>query len=397
MPQYRYTAKDIQSKVIKGKMDAPDPQQLAVALRETGLFVLSSHEVEEKETNTYKLKANELSEFSRQIGTMLGSGISLVRALGIMLQRDLKERLKLIYTGIYRSLQQGKTISTAMSEQGKAFPELLINMFRAGESSGQLEKTAMKMATHYEKEHRLNNKIKSASMYPLILLGLTVGIMVLIFTVVLPTFFDLFVGMELPIYTQIIIAISNGLTQYWYVILIVVLCIIGLCTMLLYKESVRIKVDKIKLRLPIAGKLLKIIYTARFARTLCSLYTSGLSMIDSLRISQGIIGNQYISSQFQTVIRDVRNGQPLSSAIKTVDGFDPKLPSTIYIGEETGRLDDMLESVADSFDYESEMATQRMVALMEPLLIVIMAVLIGIVMISVMVPIYTLYTTIGQS
>lgn len=120
-------------------------------------------------------------------------------------------------------------------------------------------------------------------------------------------------------------------------------------------------------------------------------------MIDSLRISQGIIGNQYISSQFQTVIRDVRNGQPLSSAIKTVDGFDPKLPSTIYIGEETGRLDDMLESVADSFDYESEMATQRMVALMEPLLIVIMAVLIGIVMISVMVPIYTLYTTIGQS
>lgn len=397
MPIYRYTAKDIHSKTIKGEMEAADPRQLATALRETECFLLSYREKAAREETIYKLKADELSDYSRQIGTMLGSGVSLVRALQIMLQRGLKERLKIVYNNIYLALQRGTTISEAMAAQGKAFPELMVNMFRAGESSGHLENTAMKMAAHYEKEHRLNNKLKSAMTYPMILIILTLGIMLLIFTVVLPSFFDLFEGVELPIYTQILIGISNGLTHYWYVILIAVLCLIAGWSMLLRVEKVRLQVDKWKLRVPKIGRLLRIIYTARFARTLCSLYTSGLSMIQALRISSDIIGNHYISNQFGDVIREVRNGQPLSRAIQLVDGFDPKLASTIYVGEETGRLDDMLESVADSFDYESEIATQKMVTILEPLLIVIMALLIGFVMVSVMVPIYTLYNTMGST
>ena len=258
-----------------------------------------------------------------------------------------------------------------------------------------MEGTARKMADHYEKEHKLRGKIKSAMTYPVILFFITVAVVVLIFTLILPQFFTLFEGIELPAITRLMIAISNSMTSYWYIYLIGLLIIIALSGFLVTVPSVKRGLDHFKLKIPKIGKLMKIIYTARFARTLSSLYSSGLAMINALTIGGATIGNSYLQGQFPAVIEQVRNGEPLSASIKLIDGFDAKLVATIYIGEESGNLDSMLESVADSFDYEAEMATTRLVTFIEPIMIIIMASIVGGIMLSVMLPIMTLYQNIG--
>lgn len=395
MPLYQYTAKNMEGQLVRDRLEADDPHQLSIALNAQQLFLVRYKEMN-VESGRVKLKAPELADFCRQIGTMLASGISLIRAMDIILHRDLKPRARKVYSDLYRSLQKGIPLSEAMKEQHGTFPDIMINMFYAGESSGQLDTVAAKLAVHFEKEHRLHTKIRNATIYPVILLCVTVIVVLLVFIVVLPNFFSLFEDMAtLPLPTRVVLAISNGLRYHWAVILIAVLSVVGFIAMLLTNDAIHTTIDRKKLHMPIVGKLLRTIYTARFARTLSSLYSSGLSMINALQIARGTIGNRYVNSQFDQVISMVRNGNALSRSIQTVDGFDQKLCSTILIGEETGRLDDMLTSVADSFDYEAEMATARLTTFIEPILIIFMALIIGFIMISVMLPIYQLYNSIG--
>lgn len=394
MPVYKYTAKNLQSQRIKGTMEAASPETVRRTLRQNNEFALKINEVHEHH-KVYKLKPMELSDFSRQIASMLGSGITMIRAIKIMEERDIKPAIKKVYGLLYQEIQRGNTLSYAMELTDGSFPELLINMYKSGEASGQMEGTARKMADHYEKEHKLRGKIKSAMTYPVILFFITVAVVVLIFTLILPQFFTLFEGIELPAITQLMISISNSMTTYWYIYIIGLLVIIALSGFLVTIPQVKKALDHFKLKIPKIGKLLKIIYTARFARTLSSLYSSGLAMINALTISGATIGNSYLQGQFPEAIEQVRNGEPLSASIQTIDGFDAKLVATIYIGEESGNLDSMLESVADSFDYEAEMATTRLVTFIEPVMIIIMAVIVGGIMLSVMLPIMTLYQNIG--
>lgn len=191
MPTYRYTARNTAGKAVRGAADAPDERQLVTRLRAEGLFLMSCREAERDHGRTH-LNALQLSEFCRQIGMMLSSGVTLLRAVGILLQRDQKKRIKRVYQGLYDALQRGRSLSEAMRGQHGAFPELLIGMVYAGESSGTLDSVTLKMATFYEKEHRLHNRIISAVIYPVILLCITVLVVIGIFTFVLPNFFDMF-------------------------------------------------------------------------------------------------------------------------------------------------------------------------------------------------------------
>jgi len=394
MPVYKYTAKNLQSEMIRGFMEAKDPEVVRRTLRKNNEFVIRIREVEENR-KPYKLKPMEISDFSRQIASMLSSGITMIRAIKIMEERDIKPAIKKVYEVLYQEIQRGNTLSFAMEMTGGSFPELLINMYKSGEASGQMEGTARKMADHYEKEHKLRGKIKSAMTYPVILFVVTILVVILIFTLILPQFFTLFQGIELPAITRLMIGISSSMTSYWIFYLIGLLIVIGAITFLITVPKVKLALDHFKLKIPKIGKLMKIIYTARFARTLSSLYSSGLAMINALTISGNTIGNSYLQNQFSQAIEQVRNGEPLSASIQTIDGFDAKLVSTIYIGEESGNLDEMLESVADAFDYEAEMATTQLVTFIEPIMIIIMAVIIGGIMLSVMLPIMTLYQNVG--
>ena len=192
---------------------------------------------------------------------MIGSGVSLIRAISILVQRQKNPKIKAIYTDIYRKLQQGMTLSYAMEEQGKAFPELMINMYRTGETSGQMERVAMTMALQYEKDNRIKGKVRNAMIYPVILICVTIFVVIGVFTFIIPSFSKVFNGMELPMITKIVNAISEAMLAYWYWMLIGVLCMVALIAGMLRVENIRYKVDQMKLQFPKLGQLLGTIYT----------------------------------------------------------------------------------------------------------------------------------------
>lgn len=396
MATFRYTAKDINSKKVSGKIEANTREDLVALLRSDNLYLLKCKKVEKDERHK-KIKLNVLSEFCRELGAMLSSGISLIMAMNILTKRTYDARMKEVYKDIYIKLQQGLSFSEALSEQGEAFPSLMINMFRSSESTGTMDITANKLAIQFDKDHKLQNKVKSAMVYPMILIGVTIFVVILVFTVILPNFFDVFNDVELPLITEIMFAISRAMRSYGEWILIAILTIICVIGMALRVPKVRYKWDKFKVHAPKIGHLTRIIYTARFARSLSSLYTSGVSVIRSLILAKATVNNAYIESQFDSVIAQVRDGMTLSRAISSIDGFDEKLSSSIYIGEESGKLDSMLMSIADDFDYEAELATERMVTLLQPVMIIILGVVIGLIIVSVILPLYSLYGSIGAS
>ncbi len=272
----------------------------------------------------------------------------------------------------------------------------MIQMFRAGEASGQMDKTALIMSNQYTKDHRIRGKTKSAMMYPIILIVVTIAVLLIVYLGVLPSFFDIFVNVDLPLITKINIGISKFLQGYWYLVILGFILLVALFLALLRVPKIRLEVDKMKVHIPKFGNLMVTIYTSRFARTLCSLYTSGMSIVNALNIAKSTIGNTYIESQFDEVIKKIRNGESLSQSLKDVDGFDIKLNSSIYVGEESGRLETMLTSLADDFDFDAEQASERMVTLIQPIMIIILAVVICLIIISVLLPIYTLYNNVGN-
>ena len=393
MATFKYISKDMSAKTIRGTLEADDRNDLVRKLKEQNLFLVSCQDVTKKTVNQYKMKLNELSAYSREIGTMLASGLSLICTFSIMVRR---EDNKKIYENIYVKLQQGYTLSAAMEAQGVAFPNLMIQMYRSGEASGNMDKTALTMSDQYSKDHRIKGKTKSAMMYPIILIIVTIAVLLIVYLAVLPSFFDIFQNVELPLITKINISISKFLQDYWYIVLLIAAGLVVTFIALLRVEKIRFQVDKLKIKIPKFGKLLMTIYTSRFARTLCSLYTSGMSIVNALNIAKTTIGNVYIESQFDGAIKKLRNGESLSQAIKDIDGFDIKLTSSIFVGEESGRLESMLTTLADDFDFEAEQASERMITLIQPLMIIFLAVVIFLIIISVLLPIYTLYNNVGN-
>ncbi len=391
MPKYQYTALDLENRKITSVVDVRDEEDFRRTMRNQNLVPVKFKIVTEKSVS-YRLKSNEVAEFSRQMAGMLSSGITAVRALEILKGRDFKPKLKAVYDYLHRELQKGRTISEAMQSQGRAFPELFVNMYASGEASGQMEQVASKMADHYDKEHRLNGKIKSATRYPKILGVITLLVVLMIFLFVLPEFFKSLGDMEMPGITKAIMWLTNFLKERWYFVLLGFLILVAGFARMKTLPAVKPKFDKLKLKLPIVGKLLKIIYTARFARTLSTLYSSGVSMLRALEITGTVINNAYIEDQFETLIKNVRNGETLSGSVAKVVGFDNKLANTIMIGEEAGRLDSMLTSTADSFDFEAEMATGKLVDLMQPVMLVVIAAVILVVLLSVMSPLMAIYS-----
>lgn len=383
----------MEGKTVKGTRSALTERALRDSLSSEGLILLSST-ADVGEQAGVRLKTTEIADFCRQLAAMLSAGVPLIRAINILMKRDLKPRVRSVYTALYGALQAGVPLSEAMEQQG-GFPTLLVSAFRASEVSGHMDNTAKQMAVHYDKEHRINGKVRTAAFYPLFLLLLTVLIVSVIFRFILPQFFTLFEGMELPGITQFVLNVSTAFSEHGLYILIGVLLAVLLLSFVFRQKDVRRALDRFKLRIPYVGRLLKIIYTARFARTLSSLYSSGLTILSALQNTRDTVGNTYISSQFDALITDVRNGASLSAAIAKVDGFDAKLTGTVNVGEESGNLEYMLTTMADSFDFESEQALDKLTSLIGPILIIFMAIIIGTIIISVMLPILTLYDTIG--
>lgn len=398
MAKFRYLARDKQGDTISGIMHAVDEDDLYRKLKEQDKFLIDTENGME-DSATRQLPLLMLSEFNRELGDMLGAGVTLVRAFTILSQEETrKPKERAVLTAVLKLIRQGEAVSDAMEQQNGAFPLMMVNMYRAAETSGKLADTAERLAVHYEKEHQLNIKIQGATVYPKILTGLVLVVLIFIMTFILPQLTDMFDSLEeLPIPTRILFGISGFVGRNWKGLVPAAVVAVVILIMLGRMPAVRLWRDQMKLKFPVIGQLLMVIYTARFARNLSSLYSSGIPIIAAMQISKKTIGNSYIERQFDAAIGCLRSGGSLSEALEKIKGFRKKLPSVVRVGEESGDLVQMLDAMADSFDYESEMAVNRLISYLEPVLITLMAVLIGFIMIAVMMPIYESYSAIGSS
>jgi len=395
MPEYKYQAQDSKGKIVRGKAEAADESDLQRRFHDAGLLLLEARPVV-RQVALKPVKKPQLADFCRQLGTLTKAGVTLVKAIEIIANDEsisLYERQ--LYIKLRDRVVQGVALSNAMQELEPAFPPLLIYMIKAAETSGTLDTTCLRLADQYTNESQLEQTAKNSLTYPKILAALLVIVVAILFGYVLPQFEDLFSAMpKLPVATRILMGISNFVKNRWYVLLVAVVLIVIFGKMIVKIPAVAYGFDRLKTK-GRWGRLLKVIYSARFARTMSSLYSSGIPIYNCIQIARGTIGNSYIEEQFDEVERQVLGGSPLSSALQSVDGFVGKLPATIKVGEETGMLGSMLESVANDLDFYSKQALIKLTSYIEPVMIVIMAIGVGFVMIAVIQPIYQSYSTIG--
>jgi len=398
VPKYKYRAVDARGRRVKGTTMAADEKELHENLKREEKYLISAARKASK-IWTAPLKPQSLADFCRELGALLGAGVSLVRALGIVSKNEsIKPKESAMYAKLLRLMRQGVALSDAMESMGRVFPPMMITMFRSAEAAGNLDLTVSRLAHYYTKQHRLNAKVKSSILYPKFLGCLIVVVVAVLIGYVLPQFESLFSLMdELPLPTRILYSITRFAGEYWYLIIlgtvmaaiaIRVLCSIG---------AVRIKLDKMRVHMPLIGKLWRVIYTARFARTLSALYSAGIPIVTAMQIAKDSIGNSWIEKQFDAAVSIVHSGGNLSDAVEAIDGFSKKLVFSVCVGAETGSLEVMLNTIADDLEYDSEMAVGRMVSYLEPAMIISMAFIVGFIMIAVMMPIYGSYSAIEAS
>lgn len=395
MPEYKYQAQNNKGKIVKGKAEAYDEADLQKRFHDAGLLLLEAKPVK-KQMALKALKKPRLADFCRQLGTLIKSGVSLVKALEIIANDEsINDYERQLYLRLRDRIVQGVSLSTVMEELEPAFPPLLVFMLKAAETSGTLDVTCLRLAEQYTSESQLEQTAKNSLTYPKILSVLIVVVVAILFGYVLPQFEELFSTLpSLPVPTQILMAISNFVANRWYILLVGIVLIIIFGKMIIKIPSVRMTIDHIKV-MGKWGKLTKVIYSARFARTMSSLYSSGIPIHSCIEISKSTIGNKYIEKQFDEVEKKVAGGMPLSAALVDVNGFVSKLSATIKVGEETGMLGSMLESVADDLDFYSKQALLKLTSYIEPVMIVVMAAVVGFIIISIIQPIYQSYQTIG--
>lgn len=388
--KFSYKAKDVQGNMRDGAIVADNEKEFRAALREKGLELVSIKEIDSNESKRmHKFNTKELAFNCRQMSAMMSAGLTLVKTLDILCKEQTSDAAKDIWREIYENVQKGEAFSEALEQQKGCFPKFLISMVSAGESSGSLDVIMQRLSDHYAKENRMNNKIKGAMIYPIVLLIMCIVIVIGMFTFIMPMFRDMFTDPEqMPVMTKFMFSVSDFIKARWYIIIgVLAIAIFGfLYAMKL--PSFRYKIDRFLIKGPGFGPLVMQIYTGRFARTLSSLYSSGIQMVECLQRSSDILNNSYITDKFRDVVSEVKQGEPLSAAIQRTEIFDSMFCSIIYVGEESGALDDILDKTSDYYEEESDSAIQRLIGILEPAIIVVLGIMVGCIVAAVLPAIY---------
>lgn len=378
MKKFTYVAKDTSGKTVKGIMEAEDSQEVLDRIHDQGLYCVSySEALGGGKKSAHKFKVKELAYYCRQLAAMMTSGLTIVKSIDILYKEEEKKGPKDIWQGVYEDVQKGSSFTEAVDSRRGSFPDFFISMVDAGETSGTLDRTMQRLSDYYANSNKLNNKVKGAMIYPIILGVLCLAMVLMMFTFILPIFKDLITDDEVPALSKALFKISDFIKDRWYILIIALAVIIFGWLYALKVESVRLKYDYFKLKCPLVGKLIVKIYEGRFARTLTSLYSSGIPMVECLERSSRILGNTYVDKMFLQVVDEVKQGSPMSQALSKTEIFEGMFCSIIYVGEESGALDDILAKTADYYEEEADAAVTRLVGMMEPMLIIFMGAAIG--------------------
>ena len=401
MPLFEYKAVNQSGDSITGKYNANDRNEIMQMLRSKSYHPVQIKEVSEgTDLSTLqmfnKVKIKDVAIFARQFYAMLHAGVTIIQCLDILRQQTEKPYFRTVIEKVYESVQKGSTLSEAMKEHQTAFPELFVNMVEAGEASGNLDNIMDRMAFHYEKETKIQNKIQGAMVYPTVLAVVSVVVVVFMLVAILPTFLSMFEGSGVPLPgpTAFLLGLSNGLRQYWYIVIAVVVGLVFVIRRFLKTENGRRQFDALKLRLPVIKNTVTKIATSRFTRTLSTLLASGIPLLPAMDIVAKIVGNRIMADGIISVKEDLRKGYDLAGPIQRLGLFPPMVVSMVRIGEESGSLDDVLQRTADFYDEEVDVAIQKLTSMMEPVMLIIMAVIIGFLVVAMYLPMIDMMQTI---
>lgn len=382
MKKFSYQATDVNGKTVRGQEMAEDYQDLQQKLKEKNLYVTRYRDLGANDAVDvkYRFKTKEVSFISRQLASMTSAGLSLVRALYILQEQQEKPKAKRVLLDIYEEVQKGKSFSEVLESKPGVFPDLFVSMVAAGEASGTLDQILIRVSDHFANANKTNNKVKGALVYPVILLILALAVIILMFTAILPTFANMMSLDDMTPLSRAMLSFSDSLINHWYIYLIVIGVIILLFWVGRKTPSVKLKMDELILRMPKVGKLISTIYTGRFARNMSNLYAAGLQMVDCIEKSVSVLGNSYVNKRFEEVVDNIKLGESMSKAVEKTGIFEGMFTSIIFVGEESGTLDTILSKAADYYEEEGDTAITKLVGMLEPVMIIIMGVAIGLVL-----------------
>ena len=395
MPVYKYTAFNKYGKKIKGRYEGKCQGDLLDYISNNNYYLLDVKDsIKDKVYLFSKPSGKDLHIFCKQLSILLSSGCTLTNSLHII-QNQVNNKLKHIISSIQKELQQGNSLSESMKKQN-LFSNFLINMIVAGEASGNLDYIMDKLSTYYEKENKLKTKIGTSLVYPTILSFVSLNVTLFLIVYVIPNFITIFNqnNIQPPFITKILLNISYIIKEFWYIIGTFPIFAILLSYIYMGKSSrFRYFVDSIKLKTPYVNKLIKLITTCKFARSFYILISSGVQIVDAIDISAKTIENKVIQDMLYKSKENVKLGNSLYKSLGICNIFPNMFISMINIGEESGKLDNILNSISDFYEIELENKLNKLVSLIEPIIILIMGVVIGGIVMSIMMPMFEVMTT----
>lgn len=403
MANFKTREIDLEGKVVTNTYAVETMDQVKSLVSERGNRLLRIEEVAaSKEINldflnsSGKPKPKALALFCKQLHTMLNAGMPLITALDVLAEQQTDKRFKKVIEEMSVAVQKGDSLSNAMKAQGSYFPNILISMVTSGELTGNLDEVMERMSEHFTKENKINNRVKSAARYPIILALVAIGAVVFLLIKVLPTFVDLFEdsGAELPGITQFVINFSNSLVEKWYIYVAVIVGLIVIIKVINSTKEGRLFFDKTKIKFPmIKGPMAQII-TSRFTRTMSTLLGSGIPLLTALETAADVTGNKYVVQKIEEVSEDLRKGAPLSGLLGRTGVFPPMMVSMVGIGEEAGALEELLDKTADYYDSELDQAIDQLMGIMEPVMILVVGGMIAVIVIAMLLPMLTMFSVI---
>ncbi len=396
---YKWSGKASNGEIVKGELTASSDQEVKTHLRKQRIIPKSISKKPKSMFASFggKVQDKDLVIFTRQFSTMIGAGLPLVQALEILSAQTENKYFAKTVGSIKNDVEGGSTFADALAKHPKIFSELYTNMVAAGEAGGILDTILIRLATYIEKAQNLKRKVKGAMVYPSVTMTVAIAVIVIIMVFVVPTFGAMFrqLGGSLPMPTQIIIDLSNFLGGTGG--LVVLGCIAGFVIFITqFKKTERGKkiIDRIVLKMPIVGILFKKVAVAKFTRTLGTLISSGVPILDGLNITAKTAGNKVVEESVQTVRKGVAEGKTIAEPLSEAKVFPPMVTQMIAVGESTGALDSMLEKIADFYDDEVDIAVSNLTAMIEPMLMVFMGGTIGFIVIAMYLPIFKLITLV---
>lgn len=402
---YNYRVRDRQGKVITGKLEADNEAAVSQRLREMGYFVIGVEEeripITKREIRILKpkVKPKDITVFTRQFATMINAGLPLVKCLSILSQQTESPVLTEVITDVQHEVEMGRSLSEALSKHPKIFKDLYTSMVKAGEIGGVLDDVLLRIATTLESEDEIRRRIKSAMTYPAAMFAISILLLFVMLIFVVPIFEKMFrdMGATLPFLTRIIVNISHFLAS-WKGLILLALVVAGIVYLRRWLKTPagRRRLDSLKLRLPVFGTLFHKMALSRFSRTLGTLVASGVPILQALEITSSTVGNVLVAEAVDNVRAGVKEGESIAKPLGQSPLFPPMVTQMLAIGEETGALDTMLNKVSDFYDSEVAATVEALTSLLEPMLIVFLGLVVGTIVISLYMPIFSLISQFAK-